>query len=156
MSNFLKKTYCLLIICIAFSSCQRGDIICMTPPPPFCLRITNQFNTDLLASSYTPKDIRLYYVKNNSKVDIEFDFQQARNGTSYMQVKGLGWISADAAKSKTFYLRLSEADTDTLYVDMVEESKNNCTSFSTKQALYNGKPFGIDDSTIPTMYVLRK
>lgn len=140
----MKPTIRLLLLAtlpiVLLTQCHRVKKCpeCMTPPPDIALQLLSTADaSDLIGSGvYQPADIRLYYKANNvdsNIVDCEVVSADAKH---YIVATAMAWQSANGIK--TWYLKLSNADVDTLYVDVTRGS-DECCSFYTMTALeYNG------------------
>lgn len=137
--NFFMKI--AIIISVIFFLSFSVDRLCFTQPSPCFIRLVDKNNgTNLLNPSninaFNWNDIKMSTVSNNgSVINVYSSVQKINNSNSDYIASDIVW---EAVGGKTFYLKLSPNDVDTIYLDVDEVQENNCTYFRQKTFLYNG------------------
>jgi len=135
-----KLLFFLTIPVFLISSCCD----CFTPPQEVSFNIISaKGGPDLIFNKEINKDsISIYYLENNSKVNVEFElFTDSVNQKVIIQSGDISNKSADGQKS--FFLYLNSHDVNTMYLD-VEEVKDGCCTF------YSLNEFKINNSVLLT------
>ena len=149
----------ILVIVIAVFAVRCSKKLCTTPPSPVPIRLVSSNGTDLLnpslPGSYSLSDIQLSYIVNGSTKVLPLSLQKFTGTDSFFLATDIGWYSD---RGQTFFLKLSNSDTDTLYVRVDQVSNNDCTYFESKEFRYNSRlitPIGIV-AGYPYIYQIEK
>ncbi len=119
----------------------KDDRLCFTPPEPCLIRLVDKNNgTDLLNPSninaFNWNDIKMSIISNiGSAISLYITIQKINNSDSFCIASDIPW---EAVGGKTFYLRLSPNDVDTIFLDVDEINENPCRYFRQKTFVYNG------------------
>ena len=125
------------IISLVILGCSKPPA-CFTPPQPTPLRFVNDSGQDLLnpstANSYSLSDIRISYFENGSIKHSKVSIDSIPGANTFFLINDLPWFSHNG---QTFYLQLSNADVDTIYMRSDEVRGDDCTFFQLKEFRYN-------------------
>jgi hypothetical protein len=125
-----------LVFLLVFVGCVKPQ--CFTPPQPTPLRFVNGSGQDLLnpaaPSAYSINDIRISYYENGSIKYSKVSVDSIPGANTFFLLNDLPWFSHNG---QTFYLQLSSADTDTIYMRSDEVRGTDCTYFQLKDFKYN-------------------
>lgn len=139
MKPIIKIVVCCVLPMTLLTQChtEKDCPECMTPPPDVIFQLISKTDaSDLINSGVmNASDIQLYYkdsARDSTFVDTEVGSNEGKN---YINATYMAWQSANGIK--TFYLRLSPTDTDTIYIDVTEEKDECCTFFKQKAFEYN-------------------
>jgi hypothetical protein len=125
------------ILTLVILGCSKPRA-CFTPPQPTPLRFVNDSGQDLLnpstANSYSISNIRISYFENGSIKHSKVSIDSIPGANTFFLTNDLPWFSHNG---QTFYLQLSNADVDTIYMRSDKMNGNDCTYFQVKEFRYN-------------------
>lgn len=129
-----------LLLSFAFlCSCAKERISCFTPPEPTLIRLVDKNETDLLnpgnPNGYKFMDVRLYYLEDGRKVFSNLTLDSLPGGKGYFLNTDISW---KADQGRDFYLQLSSATTDRIFLRYDHVSEKGCGFFRFVEFKYNG------------------
>jgi hypothetical protein len=131
----------ILVSCDNYINCPE----CFTPPEGIRFQIISSVDfSDLIYNKIINSDsIRLYYIENKTKKDVEFLLvTDTILKQSLIYSRELSWKSAESIND--FFLDLNTVDTDTVFLDVEQVQSNCCTYFLNKAFKINGINIEID------------
>ncbi len=143
---------------LALTSCKK-DENCTIHPEPFRFNIVESGSgTDLIKSgTYQVDNIGIYYFFNNERQDlIVIPEENPEGNLTELFSAQLPMISL--SRTETFYLQLSQQETDTLIVVMGKEIRDGCIYHPYETVFHNdqnlsipgeGKAFILEKQTAP-------
>ena len=142
--KFSNKLYHFLPVSLAILALFSCEIIhdcpeCFTPPGAIVLRILDESDSvDLISNgTYNGDSIRLYYLENNIKHEIDLDvYSDTSFQKSRIVSQEISWKSLEGFKN--CYLYLDSNDTDTIFIDVISVFENCCTSHYISDFTING------------------
>ncbi|HUX54311.1 MAG TPA: hypothetical protein VMV56_07850 [Williamwhitmania sp.] len=139
----MKKILPLLgMVAIISSSCMDNNncTYCNSYPTPFVFTLfPSPTGTSMINdSTYIPDSIQLYYLKNNVQEPVNFTIGNSNYFGNYIYTTDISKVSA-GDNIKTFYLHLSQTETDTIYFDCKIVNDGCCTYYNYDSLSYNGK-----------------
>jgi hypothetical protein len=139
MRRYIKFTSLFAFsLFFAFTSCKK-DEGCTIHPEPFRFSIVESGSgTDLIESGeYQVENIEIYYFFNDEKQDLIVILEENPEGdlTELFSAQ-LPMISL--SRTETFYLQLSQQETDTLLVVMGKETRDGCIYHPYETVFHNG------------------
>ena len=144
----------LLSIILIMISCDKcGE--CFTPPTGIGISITDHVDsTDFIFNgTYHADSIMIYYYDQNNKKNVEIStISDTLNQTGIVYSRDIAWKSVEGFKN--FYLYLNYEDTDTIYLNVVSETKNCCTNHPVKAFTINDEQISNDSDN--NCYNLKK
>lgn len=145
----MKKVAILIIsVLITTFGCIKdnaGD--CYQPPVPFRMQILDKSTDENLISNgtYDADSILIYgYDSLDVKKGVPFYFTTFNNEPNVIISQDLPVISSEDI-TKTFYIYYDQYDTDTLYVNVEQTLKDNCTYFPYIEVKINGVDMELDN-----------
>ena len=137
----MKKLFILTIITLFIffgTSCNRcGE--CFSPPNPINLRIFDKNDTtDLIFTGiYHPDSITIFFMDTQNKVYVENEiYIDSASMSGFISSVDIAWKSN--AGYKNFYLKLSEKETDTIFLNIQSVTEKCCTSHPVHSFTING------------------
>jgi len=130
----------LSFIVFTLSGCHFLDPCpeCFSPPESFKLMILDTITGENLIKpgNFDPDSIRIYYHSGTQDINIDLEIF-GDDSLRFIVSNQIGFISTGS--KNTFFLELSELDTDTLYFKTRIISEDCCTWHETDQPLINGQ-----------------
>jgi hypothetical protein len=136
----MKNKILFSILLFSIFSC-KDDRLCFTPPRPCVIRLVDKNNgTDLLNPSninaFNWNDIKMSTFSNNgSVISLYTSIQKINNNDSFCIASDISW---EAVGGKTFYLKLSPTDIDTIFLQVEQINEKPCIYFRQNSFVYNG------------------
>lgn len=149
----MKNTIIFFVIFYSFLSC-KDDRLCFTPPGPCLIRLVDKNNgKDLLnpnnINPFNWNDIKMSTISNNgSSLNLYTIVQKINNSDSFYIASDIVW---EAEGGKTFYLKLSPTDIDTIFLQVEQINEKPCTYFRQNSFVYNGVNYPTSE-----MYQIKK
>ena len=127
MEKKIVITLFLAFMILAVPGC-RDDERCSVHPEAFRFSlIATETGQDLLASGvYNKDEIQLYYFYNEEKQDLIVNSEIDPDRDIIEMVSAQLPMISLTGRSDIFYLRLNQAETDTLFVTVEKEDRGEC------------------------------
>ncbi|GAB3929787.1 hypothetical protein [Mucilaginibacter myungsuensis] len=143
--NLKLFTAVIAIISVLASSCEKECGYASAPPPQISLRLKDAQDRNLLSPT-TPGHYDVEFIQKENKSLVIYNYNlSADSGLTIV-------INGTFAGERTTFLKLSQADQDTIYTK-VSKTQTKCASIYTLETVrYNGATI----TTSGTYYTVRK